>query len=207
MTEISHNLTKQQIVSILRAESTLFDVNNLAKINYLEVAEPDGLPIPTPPTYPALWVTNSRTLETIIRKGINDSNKHTYLTHDVNYLLKIMVNEQDSIVAEKTLDDFQKLVMETLEADVNLVGTAWASGVNYLINDIRNEGTMKFIAIQDHLSVDPTNKPPNVAFWTEIENIQPDDSWPERVETFRVELDGGPVRGKTITWHYKFTSN
>lgn len=165
MTEIDHNATKQQIVDILQNNTNLFDVNDETKITYLEVGEPPGNPQPTPPTYPALWVTNARTLETIQRKGINTSNRHAYLTHTVNYLLKLMVVEQDSIVAEQQLDNFQKLIMETLEDDVAL-----SSGSQTL-------------------------------------TIAPDDTWPERIETFRQELDGQGIRGKTITWNLLFTSN
>ena len=65
MAEIDHNATKQQIVNILQANTDLFDINDETKITYLEVGEPQGNPLPTPPTYPALWVTNSRTVETV----------------------------------------------------------------------------------------------------------------------------------------------
>jgi len=148
-TEIDHNATKQQIVDILQANTDLYDEDDEDKITYLEVGEPEGTPLPTPPTYPALWVTNSRTLETIIRKGINDSNNHAYLTHDVNYLLKLMVTEQDSIVAEKQLDDFQKEIMETLEADILLTGVtpltlgpddSWPSRVETFRQELDGQG-------------------------------------------------------------------
>jgi hypothetical protein len=165
MTEINHNLVKQQMVDILQNNTTLFDVDNEAKITYLEVGEPPGNPFPTPSTYPALWITNARTLETISRKGTNDSNRHSYLIHDVTYQLKLMVVEQDSIIAEKQLDNLQKLIMETLENDITL-----SSGSQTL-------------------------------------TISPDDTWPERVETFRQELDGQAVRGKSITWHLQFATN
>ena len=164
--EINHNLVKQQIADILQANTTeVYNPNDETKITYLEVGEPNGTPLPIPPTYPALWVTNSRTLETILRKGLTDNNQHTFLTHEVRYMLKIMVNEQDSIVAEKRLDELQKVIMETLEEDVALSG-----GSQTLPKS-------------------------------------PDDGWPERVETFRMELDGTPVRGRMITWQYLFTTN
>lgn len=165
MTEINHNLVKQQIVDILQANTNLYDTTDETKMTYLEVGVPDGNPLPTPPTYPALWVTNSRTLEIINRKGIISSNQHAYLTHDVNYLITFMVNQQDSIEAEQILDDFQKLIMETLEADVPL-----STGSQTL-------------------------------------PVSPDDSYPDRVETFRQENDGQPIRGRTITFHLKFTTN
>ena len=91
--EINHNLVKQQIADILQANTTeVYNPNDETKITYLEVGEPNGTPLPIPPTYPALWVTNSRTLETILRKGLTDNNQHTFLTHEVRYMLKIMVN-------------------------------------------------------------------------------------------------------------------
>ncbi len=170
--EINHNLVKQQIVDILQNNANLFDINVIdgSRLTYLEVGEPNqvlevGGGKPIPPTFPALWVTNSRTLETIQRKGITTNNQHSFLTHNVSYALKLMVNEQDSIVSEKVLDDLQEVIMETLEADVAL-----STGSQTLPKS-------------------------------------PDDGWPERVETFREENDGGPVRGKVITWHYLFTTN
>ena len=68
-------------------------------------------------------------------------------------------------MAEKRLDELQKVIMETLEEDVALSG-----GSQTLPKS-------------------------------------PDDGWPERVETFRMELDGTPVRGRMITWQYLFTTN
>lgn len=156
---------KQQIIDIIQNNATLYDVNDETKLVYAEVGVPPGNPLPTPPAYPGLWITNARQLETIIRKGVITSDQHSYLTHDVNYLITFMVNQQDSIEAEKVLDEFQKLVMETLEADVDL-----SSGSQTL-------------------------------------PVSPDDTWPERVETFRQEQDGQPVRGKTMTFHLKFTTN
>lgn len=165
MTEINHNLVKQQMIDIIQNNPTLYDINDETKLTYAEVGIPDGNPLPTPPTYPALLITNSRTLETINRKGIISSNQHTYLTHDVNYLITFIVNQRDSIEAERILDEFQKLIMETLEADILL-----------------DTGSQTL-------------------------PISPDDSWPDRVETFRQENDGQPIRGKTITWHFKFVTN
>ena len=92
MTEIDHNDTKQQIVDILQNNTSLYDVDDNTKMTYIEKGEPSGNPLPTPPTYPAAWVTSSRTLETITRKGINDNNHHSYLLHDVSYLIKIIQN-------------------------------------------------------------------------------------------------------------------
>ncbi len=190
------------MVDILQNNTNLYDPNDKTKMRYIEVGEPEGNPLPTPPKYPAMWVTNSRTLETITRKGINDSNHHSYLLHDVNYLLKMMVVAKDSIVAEKNLDDFQKTVMETLEADIALLGTVWSGATAYVVgNLVSNDGKLY------QATADNTNQePPNASFWT-AGDILPDDTWPDRVETFRQELDGQGIRGKTLTWHLQFTSN
>lgn len=205
MTEINHNAIKQQMVNILQANTNLFDIDDENKFTYIEVGEPEGNPFPTPPTYPALWVTSSRTLETINRKGINVSNRHSFLTHDVSYLLKFMVVEQDSIVAEKQLDEFQKTIMETLENDIELLGTIWSTGVNFVVDDVVSfEGSL-YICIQDNLSANGNN-PTFPAFWT-FQSTLPGDTWPERVETFRQELDGQGIRGKTITWKFIFTTD
>lgn len=210
--EINHNIVKQQIVDILQANTDLYDISDFEnKITYLEVGEPNGVMdggngFPTPPTFPALWVTNSRTLETILRKGITSDNQHTFLTHEVRYMLKMLVNEQDSIVAEKRLDDLQQIVMETLEEDVGLWGAAqWDPAVSYVIGDkVYNN-----CHLYEATAPSTNEEPPNASFWDDITTmtVYPNDGWPERVETFRIELDGSPVRGRMITWQYLFTTN
>ena len=67
-------------------------------------------------------------------------------------------------MAEKQLDDLQKLIIETLKADILLLSTGALT-------------------------------------------LGPDDTWPARVETFRQELDGQGIRGKTITWTLLFSTN
>ncbi len=211
MTEIDHDLTKHQIAQYLRLDTTLFDVNavNETKFSYLKVGEPNGTPLPIPSTYPALWITNSRSLETITRKGITDSNQHTFLTHEVRYMLKFMVNEQDSIAAEKRLDDLHKLTMERLKTNVGLTGIlfdAWVTATNYDVGDLVSDASINYQCILNHVSA-AGNKPPNATNWKVLDVLLPDDSWPERAETFRMELDGTPVKGQMITWHYLFTTS
>ena len=121
------------MVDILQANANLYDVDDKTKINYLEVGEPPGNPLPTPPAFPGLWVTNSRPLETIKPEGTIVSDSYTYLSHDVEYDIKFLVVEQDSIVAEKQLDDLQKLILETLEANTSIGGkanTSWPTRVD-----------------------------------------------------------------------------
>lgn len=200
MTELNHNIIKQQMVNILQV-AALYNINDETKITYLEVGEPNGNPLPLPPTYPAIWVTNSRPLETIKPSGVITSDSHTILSHDVDYEIKLMVNEEDSIVAEKSLDDFQKILMETLEADVNFKGSnGWLVGTAYVIKDIVSYGGALYQA-----SASTTGDIPPASPWVFLTRL-PNDSWPSRVDTFRQNQDGQPVRGRTITWKCKITT-
>jgi len=133
---------------------------------------------------------------------------HTFLTHEVKYLLKFMVNEQDSIIAEKRLDDLQKQIMERLEDNIGLTAILfeqWVTATEYSIGDLVKDANINYEAVKNHTSA-AANKPANTEFWKLVNNVLPDDSWPERVETLRMELDGMPIRGRMITWNYLFAT-
>ena len=72
---------------------------------------------------PYAYVTNSSApFETIVTGSVV-SDAHKILRHTFNYDIVVVVMQKDAREAEILLDQLQKLVLETLEADHNLTGT------------------------------------------------------------------------------------
>jgi len=129
--EIDHDQIKTKIVAILKASATLFTDSDLTKIRFIEVGFPDGDPFQDQ-MFDYIFVTNSAPFETISQDVTIISNAIESLVHTFNYDIVIVVNGKDSRDAELKLDDFRKLVLQLLEADVNLTGTGTAD-VDYSI--------------------------------------------------------------------------
>ena len=119
MTEIDHFAIKERIATILVAISALFDADDDTKLMVISAGRPnlDGTPIQMPGAY----ITNSPVLETI-RSGAIVSDTHKNLVHTVRYVIVVGVAGTDSADTEEKLDDFQKIILETLEADTTLTG-------------------------------------------------------------------------------------
>ncbi len=123
VTEIDHDSIKEQIVTLLKANSTLFSATGADdKVRKIEVGPPkirNGKIVDT--TLPHIWVTNSNgPFETIRNTGTLTANVVKALEHTFHYDIIIIVDPKDAEFAEEDLDDFQKLTLETLEADVDL---------------------------------------------------------------------------------------
>ncbi len=126
VTEIDHDSIKEQIVTLLVANSTLYSaIGADGKVRIIEVGPPktrNGKIVDT--TLPHIWVTNSNgPFETIRNTGTLTSNVVKALEHTFHYEIIIIVDPKDAEFAEEDLDDFQKLTLETLEADVDLNAT------------------------------------------------------------------------------------
>ncbi len=129
--EIDHDAIKQKIVAILKANATLFTAADLTKIRAITVGFPEGDPF-TDQMFDYIFVTNSSPFETISQDVTIISNAIESLVHTFNYDIVIIVNGKNARDAELKLDDFRKLVLQLLEADVNLTGTGTAD-VDYSI--------------------------------------------------------------------------
>lgn len=116
-TEVDHDAIKEAIVAILVANTSLYDVNNEAKVMSITVGKPNIEGIPN--ILPGIYVTNSPVLETI-RAGQIVSNVHKNLEHTIRYLIVIGVAGADAPDTEEKIDDFQKLILETLEVNSRL---------------------------------------------------------------------------------------
>ena len=122
-TEIDHDVNKERIEDMLEASAALFDANDLAKIRSIDVGFPDGDPF-NDQMFDYIFITNSASFETIRNRTttpISASKKIVRnLEHTFNYDIVTVVNGKDARDAEKKLDDFQKLTLELLEADLAL---------------------------------------------------------------------------------------
>ena len=130
-TEIDHDEIKKKIVAILEANTTLYTTSAESdKIRNIDVGFPqgsfNGVQL-SDAMLPYIYVTNSSGPFELISSGEVVSNAHKILTHTFNYNIVTVVLEKDSRQAEIKLDDYQKLILETLEADHNLTGVGSAS--------------------------------------------------------------------------------
>jgi len=123
--EVDHDAIKTKIAAILAANTTLFTDSDLTKIRSIGVGFPPGDPFQAE-MFDYIFVTNSSPFETIAQDVTIISNAIESLVHTFNYDIVIVVNGKDSRDAEEKLDDFQKLVLQTLEADVTLTGAGTA---------------------------------------------------------------------------------
>ena len=118
-TELNHNTIKTKIATILRANASLYNVNDETKLLSIEVGRPNPQNIPI--QLPGAFITNAQNLESI-RAGDAQTNAFKVLHHTFRYLVVIGVDGTDSPNAETSLDSFQKTLLETLEADADLTG-------------------------------------------------------------------------------------
>lgn len=119
MTEIDHNAIKTRIKTILESNSSLYDPSNTDGNRLIAIEL--GFPFnndTVPQLLPSAFVYLSS--EAITRSGIVQTNVHKALEHDVNYNIVFVVAESDSKTTETQLDAFQKLILETLEANAQL---------------------------------------------------------------------------------------
>jgi len=120
--ELDHDAIKTRIVDILKANATLFDANDLTKLRFIEVGWPAG-DWDKDEMFPYCFVTNGTPFEMMKNEGIIQSDAVSDLSHTFNYSIIFVVNSKDSREAELNLDDFQKLILQLLEADTSLTGT------------------------------------------------------------------------------------
>lgn len=129
VTELDIFAIKQQIVTILKADTLLFDatgtVNKLRKIltGYVDDHQTSLTPM--------AFVCNSQRLETI-SPGSVITNAWKSLTHKIRFEIHVIVDGKAPETLEEKLDDFRKLIYETLEEDNQLksggspiVSTCW----------------------------------------------------------------------------------
>ena len=120
-------------MAVLKLNSALFTTTAEAnKIRKITVGYPEGR-AEDDAMYPYIFITNSRQdFESISNVGSIVSGAHTGLIHTFHYDMTIVVNEEDSRHAEKKLDDYQELMLEVIENDIQFNGqTAMEVDISY----------------------------------------------------------------------------
>ena len=130
-TELDHDDIKKKIVAILKTNTSLFTTTGEeGELRAIEVGFPQanfGTGALSDAMLPYAYVTNSTGPFETIRSGSVVSNAIKILLHTFNYDIVVVVMQKDAREAEILLDELQKLVLETLEADHNLTGVGSAS--------------------------------------------------------------------------------
>ena len=130
-TELDHDVIKQKIVAILKANSSLYTTTGEAgELRAIEVGYPQAnfnAGQVADAMLPYAYVTNSTGPFETITAGETVSGAIAVLEHVFNYDIVVVVLEKDSRAAEVLLDELQKLILQTLEADHNLTGVGSAS--------------------------------------------------------------------------------
>jgi len=130
-TELDHDVIKQKIVAILKANTSLYTTTaEEGELRAIEVGYPQAAFNAgqlSDAMLPYAYVTNSSGPFEMITTGDVVDNAHKILIHSFNYDIVVVVLEKDARAAEILLDELQKLTLQTLEADHNLTGTGSAS--------------------------------------------------------------------------------
>ena len=130
-TELDHDVIKQKIVAILKANTSLYTTTaEEGELRAIEVGFPQAsfnAGQLSDAMLPYAYVTNSTSPFETIRTGIVVSNAQKIVEHFFNYDIVVVVLEKDARAAEVLLDELQKLILQTIEADHNLTGAGSAS--------------------------------------------------------------------------------
>lgn len=121
MAELNHNTIKAAIVTILKANASLFTTT--AEANELRAIETGkNEDILQDAMFPYVIITNGKPLETITDETFILSNAVKAVEHTIRYRIIVVVNEKDSREAEIELDNYTRLILDTLEVDRDLSG-------------------------------------------------------------------------------------
>jgi hypothetical protein len=126
MAELDHDVIKQKIVAILKANTDLYTTTGEAgELRAIEVGYPQAsfnAGQLSDAMLPYAYVTNSTSPFEDISTGDVVGTAISILIHKIHYDIVVVVLEKDARTAEVLLDDLQKEILETLEADNNLTG-------------------------------------------------------------------------------------
>jgi hypothetical protein len=121
--ELNRNTIKDAIVAVLQANTSLYDpTGSPGELRVIQTGRPEdelndaGMPY--------AFVRNSRgAFETIVPQNIKVSDASRLIEHELFFDIVVVVNEKDSRFAENALDDFQELILETIEENQDLNGS------------------------------------------------------------------------------------
>ncbi|UVF62275.1 tail tube terminator [Nitrososphaeria virus YSH_462411] len=120
VTELDIWEIKARIEAILEANATLYDTTSTTgtKLVEIETGAPNTDTIPQ--LLPAAYITNDDIFDSEIEPWNVSSNVGNTFEHELSFLIIVMVGEQSPRLAENILDDFVKLIKETLKANYDL---------------------------------------------------------------------------------------
>lgn len=118
VTEIDHDAVARRIVDILQNNSTLYDEAGVdAKLANIEAGHPHGHAWKDK-IFPYAFVSFRNERTTLF--GSRTGNEIHGAKHVATYDIIFGVDEKDARTAETSLNDFQKLILQTLEENIQL---------------------------------------------------------------------------------------
>ena len=119
---LDHDDIKEQIKAILEADSSLYDATGASgKVRQINVEYSDFLPRFSDPL-PSIFIKNSIPFERVQKIGTKTrgSESNTALLSNFRYDIVIATEGKGARDTINKLDDFQKLVIEAIDADHKL---------------------------------------------------------------------------------------
>lgn len=119
MASIDHTAVKSRIESILEANSALYDASSTdgTKLTSIEPGFPFNNDL-IPQIIPSAFIYKLSEINR--QRGSRSGEAIVYLEHEVRYNIAFLVAETTSKVTETQLDTFEKAIIETLSANIQL---------------------------------------------------------------------------------------
>lgn len=120
-TEIDHNAIKTAIVGILRGDAALYDADNAdgTKMVSIEVGRPnDAKARPSAQSY--IYVTGKGMMHRMTPKSNVIADAFEAIDHSVDYAVVFGTVQGTAKTAEASMDAFEKIILQDLEADNQL---------------------------------------------------------------------------------------
>lgn len=112
---------KQRIVDILDSNSTLFDATGANdKVRKIDAGAPRMSRLRNETTLPHIWVTNEDAIDVIRQNNSVGGNAPKVLEHQINFKIILMAQEKDGFKTEEVLDDFVKLINQSITENYEL---------------------------------------------------------------------------------------
>lgn len=150
---VDHDKNKNRIVSILLADSTVFDSGaTTGLLREIFVGRRAPKAISGSNAAPFLYVTNGNPILTKRPKGIVQSNAQTYYDVTVRYNLNFIVRSKDKIEnAESLLDDLELLISTSLENNFQLLNPTSSDDAICISSYIERVDSVQFSDKKGHL--------------------------------------------------------
>tara|TARA_R110002020_G_scaffold173341_1_gene364214 strand:+ start:1482 stop:1982 length:501 start_codon:yes stop_codon:yes gene_type:complete len=120
VTEVDHHVIKTRIKEIIQADSNVYDsTGRQGKLVDVFVGRPYNNSLTAHPN-PFLFITNADNLEEAEAQGVVQNNIIKATLHRCHYILVIVDIAQDGREVEKSLDNLQKLVLQSIKTKFEL---------------------------------------------------------------------------------------